>query len=155
MKFGIALGVLQRSYRAAADKAVAHVGLSHAMAWPLMIIGRLGGHVRPGVVADMLGIEAPSLARSVDQLVEAGLAERHSDPADGRARTLHLTAAGHAAWEQIEAALTTFRGELFAGLSEEDLSACLRVFDTLGERLGWSVPVMPGKPRARRKDDMA
>ncbi|HSI49787.1 MAG TPA: MarR family winged helix-turn-helix transcriptional regulator [Ideonella sp.] len=155
MKIGIALGVLQRGYRAAADKAVAHAGLSHAMAWPLMTIGRLGGNVRPGVVADTLGIEAPSLARSVEQLVEAGLAERHSDPADGRAKTLHLTPAGQAVWEQIEATLNTLRSELFAGLADEDLAACLRVFDALGERLGCGVPVMPVKPRARRRDDAA
>lgn len=150
MKFGVGLATLQRAYKAAADKAVAHIGISHALAWPLMSIGRLGGGVRPGAVAESLGIESASVVRSIEQLVQAGLAERHDDPADGRAKTLHLTDAGHAAWEQIEAALDTLRAGLFAGVADGDLEACLRVFDALGQRLGAQVPELPAKPRRRK-----
>jgi MarR family transcriptional regulator for hemolysin len=149
-KFGVGLSKLQRAYRAAADRAVAHVGLSHALAWPLMSIGRLGDGVRPGVVADSLGIESASVVRSIEQLVEAGLAERQADPADGRAKTLHLTDAGHAAWEQIEDALDGLRAELFAGVPDADLAACLRVFDQLGRSLGCGLPELPAKPRRRK-----
>ena len=150
MQFGVGLGKLQRAYVAAADRAVAHTGLSHALAWPLISIGRLGGGVRPGVVAESLGIESASLVRSIEQLVEAGLAEREADPADGRAKTLHLTAAGEEAWEQIEAALDALRAELFAGVSDADLAAGLRVFDALGRNLGCEVPALPAKPRSRK-----
>jgi MarR family transcriptional regulator for hemolysin len=150
MQFGVGLGKLQRAYRAAADRAVAHIGLSHALAWPLISIGRLGGAVRPGVVAESLGIESASVVRSIDQLVEAGLAERQADPADGRAKTLHLTPAGEAAWGQIEAALDALRAELFAGVADADLAASLRVFDALGQNLGCAVPELPAKPRSRK-----
>jgi MarR family transcriptional regulator for hemolysin len=150
MQVGVGLGTLQRAYRAAADRAVAHVGLSHALAWPLISIGRLGGGVRPGVVAESLGIESASIVRSIEQLVEAGLAERQADPADGRAKTLHLTDAGHEAWEQIEDALDALRSEAFAGISDADLAACLRVFDALGQKLGAQVPLLPAKPSKRK-----
>lgn len=150
MKFGVGLSTLQRAYKAVADKAVAHVGLSHALAWPLISIGRLGGGVRPGAVAESLGIESASVVRSIEQLVQAGLAERHDDPADGRAKTLHLTDAGHAAWEQIEAALDAFRAGLFAGVPDADIEAALRVFDALGRGLGAQVPELPAKPRRRK-----
>ena len=112
MTFGTALPILQRAYRAAADKAVGHIGLSQAMAWPLVIIGRLGSGVRPGVLADVLAIEGPSLVRQLDQLVEAGLVERREDAVDRRAKTLHLTPAGNRARAKIEAALDTMRGEV-------------------------------------------
>jgi MarR family transcriptional regulator, transcriptional regulator for hemolysin len=149
-KFGIGLAKLHRAYQAAADRAVAHVGLSHALAWPLMSIGRVGGNVRPGVVAESLGIESASIVRSIEQLVEAGLAERRPDPADGRAKTLHLTEAGHVAWEQIEDALDALRAELFADVADADLAACLRVFDALGRSLGCGLPELPAKPRRRK-----
>jgi MarR family transcriptional regulator for hemolysin len=145
VKLDAAFSKLQRSYRAAADKAVAHVGLSHALARPLMSIGRLGGGVRHGVVAESLGVESPSLVRSIDHLVQAGLAERREDAADARARTLHLTPAGTQAWEQIEAALDAFRTHVFAGIPEAELAACLRVFDALGQTLGCEVPELPAK----------
>lgn len=140
MKLGMQFSTLQRGYRAAADKAVAHVGLSQTLAWPVVMIGRMEQGVRQGVLAEALGIEGPSLVRSLDQLVEAGYVERREDPADRRAKTLHLTPAGEAACEPIEAALSLMRAGLFEGVSDEDLAACLRVFAVLEERLGRGAP---------------
>jgi len=136
MHFGMSLSTLQRAYRAAADKAVAHVGVSQTLAWPIVMIGRMGEGMRQGVLAEVLGIEGPSLVRSVDQLVEAGFVRRLEDPADRRAKTLHLTPAGVAACATIEAALSEMRGTLFEGIADEDIAACLRVFGTLEARLG-------------------
>jgi MarR family transcriptional regulator, transcriptional regulator for hemolysin len=132
---GTSLAVLQRGYRAAADKAVGHVGISQAMAFPLVMIGRQGNGVRPGVLADVLDIEGASLVRQLDQLVEAGMIERRDDPVDRRAKTLHLTAAGTRARTKIEAALDAMRESLFEGISDSDLQACLRVFTVLDSRL--------------------
>ena len=140
MSLGTALSPLQRGYRAAADKAVAHVGLSQSLAWPIVMIGRMHDGVRQGVLAEALGIEGPSLVRSIDQLVEAGFVERREDPADRRAKTLHLTPAGEAACQPIEAALRGLRATLFEGVPDDDIAACLRVFAVLGERLGRAAP---------------
>lgn len=134
------LSVLQRAYKSTADKAVAHHGVSATMAWPLVMIGRQGDGVRQVQLAELLGIEAASLVRSLDQLVAAGLAERREDPADRRAKTLHLTPAGEAACQPIEAALRGMRATLFEGVADEDIAACLRVFAVLGERLGRAAP---------------
>jgi MarR family transcriptional regulator for hemolysin len=136
MRLGTAFAVLQRGYRAAADKAVAHVGVSQTLAYPIVMLGRMDGDVRQGVLAEALGIEGPSLVRSVDQLVEAGFVERREDPADRRAKTLHLTEAGQATCAPIEAALARMRASLFDGVADEDIAACLRVFGVLEERLG-------------------
>lgn len=143
MTIGVSLPILDRAYRAAANQAVAHVGLSQSMAWPLLMIGRHGEGMRQGVLAELLGLEGPSLARSLEQLADGGFVERREDPADRRAKTLHLTAAGVAACEQIEAALRELRGGLFEGVADADLAACLRVFATLQQRLGCPQPVVP------------
>src|ERR1700712_4816242 len=136
MAFGGTLPALSRAYQAAADKAVGHIGLSQAMAWPLVMIGRLGNGIRPGVLADVLSIEGASLVRQLDQLVDAGLVERREDAVDRRAKTLHLTSAGTRARARIEASLDTMRSELFEGASDADLAGCLRVFAALDARLG-------------------
>jgi MarR family transcriptional regulator, transcriptional regulator for hemolysin len=136
MAFGATLSVLARAYQAAADKAVGHIGLSQAMAWPLVMIGRLGNGIRPGVLADVLAIEGASLVRQLDQLAEAGLVERRDDALDRRAKTLHLTPAGTRARAKIEAALDAMRDEMFDGVADADLDACLRVFAALDARLG-------------------
>jgi MarR family transcriptional regulator for hemolysin len=136
MAFGATLQVMSRTYKAAADKAVGHIGLSQAMAWPLLMIGRLGNGIRPGVLADVLAIEGASLVRQLDQLAEAGLVERREDAVDRRAKTLHLTPAGTRARAKIEAALQAMRAEMFDGIPDADLEACLRVFAALDARLG-------------------
>lgn len=143
MTIGVTLPILDRAYRAAANQAVAHVGLSQSMAWPLLIIGRQGEGIRQGILAELLGIEGPSLARSLEQLVDGGFIERREDPADRRAKTLHLSATGWAACEQIEAALRELRNGLFDGVANSDLVACLRVFATLQQRLGCPHPAVP------------
>ena len=135
MIFANALPVLQRGYRAAADKAVVHIGLSQAMAWPLVMAGRLGSGVRPGVLAEVLAVEGPSLVRQLDQLVDAGMIDRREDAVDRRAKTIHLTPAGNRARAKIEAALDTLRESLFEGVSDDDMAACLRVFEVLQSRL--------------------
>ena len=132
------LMVLSRAYRGAADKALADYGLSQATAWPVILAGRLGDGVRQGSLAEALGVEGPSLVRVLDQLVAAGLMERREDPHDRRARTLHLTDAGHALRAQVEEVLVELRRRVFHGVSESDLEACLRVFDALKVSLGRS-----------------
>ena len=132
------LMVLSRAYRGAADKALADYGLSQATAWPVILAGRLGDGVRQGALAEALGVEGPSLVRVLDQLVAAGLMERREDPHDRRAKTLHLTEAGHALRAQVEEVLVELRRRLFRGVSEADLEACLRVFESLKVSLGRS-----------------
>jgi len=119
------------------------VGLSQALAWPLVMIGRQGDGMRQGELATLLGIEGPSLTRSVDQLITGGYIERHEDPDDRRARTLHLTALGADACEQIEVTLRDLRNELYEGIADADVEAALRVFSTLAERVGAPTPAVP------------
>lgn len=120
-----------RSYKAAANQLAADFELSHASAWPIVMIARLGDAARPGLVAEAVGIEPPSLVRIIDQLVAAGLVLRQDDPSDRRAKTLSLTAEGKRVAEQLEMALVPFRRELFKGMAPADIEACLRVLSQL------------------------
>ena len=147
MSIGMTLPVLERAYRARANLAMAHVGLSQALAWPLVMIGRSGDGLRQGELATLLGIEGPSLTRSLDQLIAGGFIERHEDPDDRRAKTLHLTALGTGACEQIEDTLRDLRNALYDGIPDADIEAALRVFATLSERVGAPKAVVP--PRRR------
>lgn len=127
---------LARIWRRESDQALSDHGLSYATAIPLLVLSRQGENVRQGVLADELGIEGPSLVRLIDLLQSEGLVERREDPTDRRAKTLHLTEAGKAVCEPIEAALALMRVSLFESVSDEDVAACLRVFAVLEERMG-------------------
>lgn len=131
MQLSMALMQVSRAYRAAADKCIAGYGMSQAKAWPLVMIGRLGEGVRPGAVADALGMDASSLVRIFDQLIEAGLVVRVEDANDRRAKTLHLTENGRARAAELETALNAARRRLFAQIDPTDVHACMRVLQGL------------------------
>jgi MarR family transcriptional regulator for hemolysin len=127
-----ALTLSSRVYRAAADKVAADYGLSQATGLPVLVISRFGENgVRPGVLAETLSLEASSLVRVVDHLIESGLLERHEDPNDRRAKILRLTDEGQKTAELMDQALRPFRRKLFGAFEPGDVEACLRVLSGL------------------------
>jgi MarR family transcriptional regulator for hemolysin len=127
-----ALTHASRAYRAAADKVAADYGLSQATGLPVLVISRFGENgVRPGVLAETLSLEASSLVRVVDQLIESALLERHEDPHDRRAKILRLTNEGQKTAELMDQALRPFRRKLFGAFEPADVEACLRVLSGL------------------------
>ncbi len=131
-----ALVRLARQYRLGVDGALMGLGLSDALALPVVLLGRRPEGVRQTALADELGVEGPSLVRLLDKLVHDGLVERREDPADRRAKTVHLTQAGQAHSQRASQALDAFRETLLEGVSTEDLEICLRVFEQMESRLG-------------------
>jgi MarR family transcriptional regulator for hemolysin len=129
-----ALTHASRAYRAAADKVAADYGLSQATGLPVLVISRFGENgVRPGVLAETLSMEASSLVRVIDHLIESGLLERHEDPNDRRAKILRLTSEGEKTAELMDRALRPFRRKLFGAFDPSDVEACLRVLSGLPE----------------------
>ena len=135
MNLTMRLTHVARAYKAAADRMAGDFDLSHATAWPMIMISRMGDGVRPGAVADALGLEPPSLVRVLDQLILAGLVERRDDASDRRAKTLHLTPNGRDRAERLEAALRPFRASLFAGIATADIAACTSVLSALDDAI--------------------
>jgi MarR family transcriptional regulator for hemolysin len=125
-----------RTWRRAADDVVRAHGLTEATALPLLFIGRLGGEPRQNALAEAIGIEGPTLVRLLDQLGSANLVLRHEDPTDRRAKILRLTAEGAKVVAAIEAEFRALRERIFAGVSDEDITASLRVFRALQQSAG-------------------
>jgi MarR family transcriptional regulator for hemolysin len=134
-----ALPQASRAYRAGADKVAASYGLSEATGLPVLLIGRFGdAGVRPGVLADALGLEPSSLVRIVDQLIDTGFLLRHDDPNDRRAKILNLTGEGKKIASLMESALIPFRQSVFGAFDPADIAACLRVLGGLPEAIAKS-----------------
>ncbi len=136
MALTMALTQVARTYKACADKMAGDFQLSQATALPVIMIGRLGNGVRPGMLADALGLEASSVVRLIDQLIDAGLVERNEDANDRRARTLHLTPEGRKRANQLEKSLTKLRRELFRDIKPAEVETCLAVLQSLHGAIG-------------------
>jgi DNA-binding MarR family transcriptional regulator len=88
---------LSLKWRAAVDRALAPLGLTHAQ---YALLASLAGQVQCGVqpsqrlLADISGLEPVYVSKLARILERAGLVERLDDPADARAFSLRLTPRG-------------------------------------------------------------
>lgn len=126
---------LARLYRQGVDSALTGLGLSDALALPVVLLGRRPDGIRQNALADELGVEGPSLVRLLDRLVEDGLVARREDPADRRAKIVQLTDAGKLHSARASRSLDAFRAEILEGAAPEDVESCLRVLHLMEGRL--------------------
>jgi len=108
----------------------APLGINPHQARALRVIGD-AGPVRPSEVAERLGIMARSATDSVSGLVTAGLVERRTDPADGRAQLLALSASGWSALAEADRIRAEVARDVFGTLPEADRVALAVVLDRL------------------------
>jgi DNA-binding MarR family transcriptional regulator len=99
----------------------AGVRLDRAGAAALYKLHLHGDAIRVTVLAEMLGVDAPTVTRKIQQLERDGLVVRHADPDDGRASRISLTPAGRRTLERVLKARRAWLDRLFDGWSEQDL----------------------------------
>ncbi|GGF52685.1 transcriptional regulator [Azorhizobium oxalatiphilum] len=132
--FGQLVMQVNRLWRKELDHALAAHGLSQATALPLLMLSRRDC-MRQGQLAEELGIEGPSLVRLIDMLAAEQLVERREDPADRRAKTLHLTPAGREKGAEIETVVAGVRARILSDVAPADLELALDVLRTVETRL--------------------
>lgn len=130
LRFRVSSGLMQagRQWQKVVDAALAGHGLSNAMTTPLLMIGRSGGGVRQIELAQLIGVEGPSLVRILDKLAAAGLVRRENDASDRRANKLWLTDAGEAIRQQLESQLNALRKKTFGEMTDAEMEAVLKLY---------------------------
>lgn len=127
--FGFALSRLARQWRRHLDARLAPQGISYARWVTLIYLQRMGEGMPQRELADLMGIEAPTLVRTLDQLERLGLIERRPHPQDRRAKTVHLSAAASRDLAAFSQAAATVRAELLEGIDDSELEACCSVLE--------------------------
>lgn len=84
-----------------------------------------------GDLARALGISGATATGLVDGLVREGFAERRADPDDGRARVVHATKAGIAAWRDAVLGPTAIDQDVLSRLSDAELELLARATSTI------------------------
>jgi MarR family transcriptional regulator for hemolysin len=122
---------MHRLWRTAADLELAPLGLTHPRWTALWKLSRMGSHISQKTLAEALEIELPSLMRTLGQLEEQGLIERHCCSQDKRARIVCVTPAGQTLLDQIADRIMNIRRELLGGINEQTL----RLFEATVQRI--------------------
>ncbi len=101
------------------------------------------GELTVGELAALAVLEQSTASRTVDQLVDAGLADRSISETDQRKRTVVLTRKGEQKLSEIAPLINDFHARLVGSIDPDDLSKCVDVLnrilnakkaeDTIGE----------------------
>jgi len=89
------------------------------------------GPLSPSELAEIERIRRPTVTRIVRHLEQAGLIERVTDPQDGRASILSVTAEGRALLRRLRERKTAYLAKRLAGLDAEDRRTLERAAELL------------------------
>lgn len=130
-RFGHSIGLVGRLWRLEIDRRLAPFGLTEARWRILLTLARAAEPLQQKTLAEYVGVQGPTLVRTLDALAHEGLLERRADTDDKRARSIHLTPLAEPILAHIDAALRAVREDIFVDIPPEDVDTCLRVFDQL------------------------
>lgn len=118
---GFRIARLPHLWRSIIDRRLAPLGLTQTRWVTLYHLWKLGEGNPQCDLARAIGVEAPSLVRTLGQLEEQGLVERRACDTDRRSKRIYLTPAAMPLLEQIDSVVLAARKEILAGLSDSDL----------------------------------
>jgi MarR family transcriptional regulator, organic hydroperoxide resistance regulator len=87
------------------------------------------------VLATRIGVEVPTIVRTVSRMEAAGLLRREPDPADGRRVIVRLTPRGRELEQVVPVILAEVTEIATAGMSGAEREELLRLLRTLRENL--------------------
>ncbi|WP_434456015.1 transcriptional regulator SlyA [Stutzerimonas urumqiensis] len=129
--FGLQLALLSRAWRAELDRRLANLGLSQARWLVLRHLSVMKSPPTQRELAQIVGVEGPTLARLLDSLESQRLVRRVTVPEDRRAKRVTLTEQARPLIEQIETIASQMRSEVFVGIAEEDVRRCEDVHERI------------------------
>jgi MarR family transcriptional regulator for hemolysin len=128
------LNDVARLLRTHADHRAAQFGSSRAKWAVLARLDRFEG-IKQHELADMLDLQPITLTRLLDGLCEAGMVERHPDPADRRVKRLFLTAAARPLLHRLGEVGEDLMATALAGLSQAEVDQLLAGLAVMKENL--------------------
>jgi MarR family transcriptional regulator for hemolysin len=121
---------VSRMRRTAYDQLMKPLGVTRAQWWVLANLSRHDGMMQTEL-ADALDVGKASLGSLIQRLVAGGLVERRKDPADRRAKRLHMARAGRLLLKRMTQEENTFNERSLGHLSASDRQAMIRALSAI------------------------
>ncbi|KFD18721.1 MULTISPECIES: transcriptional regulator SlyA [Tatumella] len=132
---GTDLARLVRMWRAVIDNRLKPLGLTQTLWVTLHNIHQLPPDQSQIQLAKAIGIEQPSLVRTLDQLEKKGLISRTPCADDRRAKRITLTEAATPIIEQLERVINRSREDILDGISAEEIDSIVNVIARLEKNI--------------------
>jgi MarR family transcriptional regulator for hemolysin len=134
-RFSAALHATARSWRLALDARLKDLGVGQAGWMTIAMIAKEQEPPSQRVLAELLGIEGPSVVSMLDRLERDGLVRRAPCPLDRRVKLLHLTDDGRALYARVRKEADAFRIAMLDGVPDDTLAAAADLLEQLRTRI--------------------
>jgi MarR family transcriptional regulator, organic hydroperoxide resistance regulator len=132
---GFRLLQAHRAHRSRAEAALNERGLHTGQEMLLYQLWRQEGLTQSELV-EMLGVEPPTVTRTLQRLEQAGIVERRTDPEDARVTRVYLTDQGRALEKEVRAIWDKLESMTLRGLSDVEIALLGRLLDQISANLG-------------------
>lgn len=123
-----------RLLRKTFDERVRNLGLTAPQARLLLSLAKFPDN-NQAFYAERIEVEPITLTRMLDRMEEADWVERVADPADRRARLLHLTDKGREAVEPLRSIVAALVEDMALGLSDAESAQLARLLERVSANL--------------------
>jgi MarR family transcriptional regulator for hemolysin len=134
-RFSTALHATARSWRLAIDARLKDLGIGQAGWMTIAMIAKSKEPPSQRELADLLGIEGPSVVSMLDRLERDGLVRRAPSPLDRRVKLAQLTDDGRTLYARVRKEADAFRLSMLDGLPQETLLAAAELLESLRARI--------------------
>jgi MarR family transcriptional regulator for hemolysin len=134
-RFSAALHTSARLWRLALDKRLKHLGIGQSGWMTIAMIAKSGEPMSQRALADLVGVEGPSMVSMLDRLERDGFVVRAPSSLDRRVKLVQLTDAGKTIYAEVLKEATAFRAGLLADVDPQALAAATALLETLRKRI--------------------
>jgi MarR family transcriptional regulator for hemolysin len=134
-RFAVALHATGRSWRIALDARLKDLGVGQSGWLTIAMIAKSTTELSQRALADLLGVEGPSVVSMLDRLEQAGLVLRAPCPTDRRVKLVHLTDAGRELYAKVRKEADAFRATVLADVDPDALAAATALLEALRARI--------------------
>jgi MarR family transcriptional regulator for hemolysin len=134
-RFSAAVHNTARGWRLLIDKQLKHLGIGQAGWMTIAMIAKSGAPMSQRALADLVGVEGPSMVSMLDRLEREGFVTRAPCPTDRRVKLVHLTEAGTTLYQQVREQAQAVRTALLGDIDPDQLKAATALLELLRARI--------------------
>jgi len=134
-RFSAAVHNTARGWRLLIDKQLKHLGIGQAGWMTIAMIAKSAEPMSQRALADLVGVEGPSMVSMLDRLEREGLVTRAPSPTDRRVKLVHLTDAGTTLYKQVKEQANAVRLALLGDIDPARLEAATELLELLRARI--------------------
>ena len=134
-RFSAAVHNTARGWRLLIDKQLKHLGIGQAGWMTIATIAKSAEPMSQRALADLVGVEGPSMVSMLDRLEREGLVTRSASPTDRRVKLVHLTDAGTTLYKQVKEQASAVRLALLGDIDPARLKAATELLELLRARI--------------------